>query len=90
MSYLPPDEFIDLYNAIQGKVQRIRERREIQQQHDALSRLQVFLIDQQVLVGDAMQEATDDLRQAYMDLLDPDPQGEAESAPDSEGEGPVG
>lgn len=63
-------DFTHLSNLIQGAVIQIRERRPIHEQAALLDELAMFLIDEGWKVGEAKNDALDDLRQAYMDMLE--------------------
>lgn len=65
-------DFTHLSNLIQGAVIQIRERRPIQDQAALLDELAMFLIEEGWKVGEAKTAALDDLRKAYVDMLEDD------------------
>lgn len=63
-------DYTHLSNIIQGAVIQIRERRAIQDQPKLLDDLGMFLIEEGWKITEAKNDAMDDLRQAYVDMLD--------------------
>lgn len=58
-----------LSNLIQGAVIEIREKHPIHEQAELLDALSMFLIEEGWKVTEARNDAMDDLRQAYVDML---------------------